>query len=80
LHFDRDGFLGEHRGFGVPVRRRILLGDTTITIRDSGAPMAGHETAIRCVGRGEFAKRFPATVPFSPGYGKRSRAAPAAPA
>jgi hypothetical protein len=74
LRFDETGFIGEHRGFGTPVRRHITLGETSIVIADSGLPERPGEAAIRCVGHAEFVARFPVSVPFSPGYGKRYRA------
>jgi hypothetical protein len=74
LAFGREGFVGEHRGFGAPVRRRIALSEHSITIHDSGSPIGANTASVRCVGRAEFLARFPTDVPFSPGYGKRYRA------
>jgi hypothetical protein len=71
LSFDDAGFLGEHRGFGRAVRRRIALGATTLTITDEGVPAA---EPVRLRGRAATAAHFAPAVPFSPGYGKRLRA------
>jgi hypothetical protein len=73
LAFHDGRFIGEHRGFGTPVRRAITLGGTSIKIHDSGAPIGADAGIVRCIGRREFATRFPIAVPFSPGYGKRYR-------
>jgi hypothetical protein len=73
LAFDDAGFVGEHRGFGAAVRRAVIIGETTIRIHDGGLPSGVDSRFIRCVGRREFAARFPCAVPFSPGYGKRYR-------
>jgi hypothetical protein len=73
LAFDDTGFIGEHRGFGTTVRRTVIVGETTIRIHDDGLPADPDTRFIRCVGRREFAARFPCAVPFSPGYGKRYR-------
>ncbi len=71
LAFDENGFVGEHSGFGQPVRRTIAIGVTSIMIHDQGASVVAD--VIRCVGRRALAVRFPPSVPFSPGYGKRYR-------
>ena len=71
LQFDETGFIGEHSGFGAPVRRRITIGETSLVIRHSGLPTMSGEGYVRCHGRTEFMARFPLSVPFSPGYGKR---------
>jgi hypothetical protein len=73
LAFDEAGFIGEHRGYDVVLRRQIILGETTITILDSGLPVAPGEEKIRCVGRSSTIARLASPVPFSPGYGKRHR-------
>jgi hypothetical protein len=73
LAFDDTRFIGEHRGFGTTVRRTVIVGETSIRIHDSGVPDDADTRLIRCVGRREFAARFPGAVPFSPGYGKRYR-------
>ena len=73
LAFHDGRFIGEHHGFGKPVRRTVTVGGASITIHDSGAPVAAETGVIRCVGRREFVARFPIVVPFSPGYGKRYR-------
>jgi hypothetical protein len=75
LAYHDGGFIGEHRGFGRPVRRTISIDATSIRIRDSGIPIAGDSEVIKCVGRHAFATRFPSPIPFSPGYGKRYRQA-----
>jgi hypothetical protein len=71
LAFDENGFVGEHIGFGQPVRRTITVSATSITIHDQGSMVAAD--VIRCIGRRALAARFPLAVPFSPGYGKRYR-------
>jgi hypothetical protein len=71
LAFGENGFVGEHTGFGQPVRRTITVSATSITIHDQGMPVVAD--VIRCVGRRALAARFPLAVPFSPGYGKRYR-------
>ncbi len=73
LVFDGTRFVGEHRGFGAPVRRTVTIGETTIKVHDSGIQADADARLIRCVGRREFVARFPGAVPFSPGYGKRYR-------
>jgi hypothetical protein len=73
LAFHDGRFVGEHRGYGKPVRRTITLGGTSIKIHDSGEPLGADTSLVRCVGRRELAARFPIAVPFSPGYGKRYR-------
>jgi hypothetical protein len=73
LRFDESGFIGEHSGFGAPIRRDITIGETSLVIRDSGLPIRPDEGYVRCHGRTEFVARFPLSVPFSPGYGKRYR-------
>lgn len=72
LAFSETEFLGEHRGFGRLVRRHVAIGAEAITIRDCGLPFDG-EPLLRCAGREAFLARFPAALPFSPGYGKRHR-------
>jgi hypothetical protein len=71
LAFGENGFVGEHTGFGQPVRRTITVSATRIAIHDQGLPVVAD--VIRCVGRRALAARFPLAVPFSPGYGKRYR-------
>ncbi|HZS83306.1 MAG TPA: heparinase II/III family protein [Stellaceae bacterium] len=73
LRFDENGFVGEHRGFGAIVRRHIVIGETTIVVRDCGLPFEESEARIRCVGQRALLARFPPAVAFSPGYGKRHR-------
>lgn len=73
LAFHDGRFVGEHHGFGRPVRRTISLGGTSVRIHDSGEPLGADDGIVRCVGRREFAARFPVAVPFSSGYGKRYR-------
>jgi len=68
--FHDAGFIGEHRGFGRPVRRIVVIGATSITIDDSFGPDGASDGPICCIGRQEFTARFPVAVPFSPGYGK----------
>jgi hypothetical protein len=73
IAFDDTGFTGEHRGFGMPVRRTIIIGSAGIIIEDSGEARRSDTETIRCLGRRDFLARFPVVVPFSPGYGKRYR-------
>jgi len=70
LHFDEDGFAGEHRGFGPPVRRDVILRDESIHIIDRGLPPEAAQHRGRCAGRDETRRHFRPDVPFSPGYGR----------
>ena len=70
LYFGDAGFAGEHRGFGVSVRRIVVLDDDMIVVRDMGLPGAERNDPIRCEGREAVRRCFGSSVPYSPGYGK----------
>lgn len=68
LHFGPEGFVGEHRGYGNPVTRVVLVEDDRVVIRDLGA-----EGEVLSVDGPERARNLllPQAPSFSPGYGKR---------
>lgn len=70
LYFGPHGFVGEHWGYGAPVRRRIALTDEGIVISDSGLPNAAPAGPVRCVGKCAMQRHFAIAVPCSPGYGE----------
>jgi hypothetical protein len=72
LRFDRDGFIGEHQGYGTPVRRTLRVEAERILVLDEGLPLATDDR-IELVGREATAAHFAPAVPYSPGYGKRWR-------
>ena len=69
LVFNQDRFVGEHLGFGPPVRREVRVTDDAIIVRDLGLP--GPAARRRAAGKAEARAAFAPSVPFSPGYGRR---------
>lgn len=69
LAFGPAGFLGEHHGYGTPVRRHVAVADNRIVVTDSGLPEG--ETSMVCATMTETRKVLGGTEAFSPGYGKR---------
>ena len=60
LHFDKEAFLGVHKGYGFPVYRLIEFGsEIVITDFSSGETLIPIEEVLKQV----------QAVPFSPGYG-----------
>ena len=74
LRFDATGFHGIHSGFGGPVYRTVAVNRGRIVIGDGpgsgpGTGAAGPDRTV--VGTPEALRAlFPASVQFSPGYGK----------
>ena len=66
LFFGPEGFLGEHRGYGTPVRRRVEILPDRLRVTDSGEGLALLAPALPPPGE-------VSAVPFSPGYGWRER-------
>ncbi len=69
LLFSDNRFIGEHRGFGSPVRREIEILDGRIAIRDSGTGILSGQTRLNS--RDAVRAYFRLSVSFSPGYGKK---------
>ena len=69
LFFDEDCFVGEHSGFGAPVRREVRVTDDAIIVRDSGLLQAAPRRRVE--DKDETRAAFSVSVPFSPGYGLR---------
>jgi hypothetical protein len=71
LSFSDGQFVGEHRGFGLVVKREVTVGDDTIVIRDR---IPGRTPFyIRLKDRDAVRNHFRSPVPLSPGYGRRFR-------
>lgn len=74
LRFDATGFHGVHSGFGGPVYRTIAVDGGRIVIGDgpgAGPGSGGAGRGRTVVGTPEALRAlFPASVPFSPGYGR----------
>jgi hypothetical protein len=73
LYFGEDGFVGEHVGYGTPVRRIVMLRDDEIAIHDQGLP--GAPQTMRLSGRAEVRRHFAPPVPVAIGYGRLKREA-----
>lgn len=72
-HFGMDGFVGEHRGYGFPVVRRVTVEDERVVVIDGG-PGSGTETVVVASLADVRRLLVPGAPPFSPGYGKRMEA------
>jgi hypothetical protein len=76
--FDAEGFLGSHQGYGDRITREIVLTRNEIILRDrtgKSDPASAPPLETVTLASPEEAKRyFGLTVPFSPGYGKISKA------
>ncbi len=70
LYFGPRGFIGRHRGYGVPVWRVVALEADAIVIRDALAAPAAGEPALRLE---PIVLPAPDAPPFSPGYGNVER-------
>lgn len=68
LRFTASDFVGRHHGFGMPVWRRVALGEGVILIEDAPADRES-ETVARSPD--DLARIWGLTLPFSPGYGLR---------
>ncbi len=66
LSFCPEGFLGEHHGYGSPVRRRVEILADRLRVTDWGRGLALLAPALPPHG-------FSSAVPFSSGYGWRER-------
>jgi hypothetical protein len=73
LLFRDDAFLGEHVGYGAPVRRMVTIEDRAVTVRDYGIPSDASTRVVRCDSPGSAQAAFDLRVPTSPGYGKLLR-------
>jgi hypothetical protein len=69
--FADNRFIGEHRGFGSVVRRKVEVLDDRILLQDSGTGIVPDQ--IRLSGQEAVQTHFRTDVPFSPGYGKKYR-------
>ncbi|MBI3447048.1 MAG: alginate lyase family protein [Magnetospirillum sp.] len=67
-HFGLDGFVGEHRGYGFTVTRRVVVEEDKVVILDSGLTVRGDQVARSAA---EARALTPQAPPFSSGYGKR---------
>jgi hypothetical protein len=76
LRFADHEFIGEHHGFGRPLRRMIAITANMITVCDFDPCGAASPGIVRCADPTSARAAFGMDVPFSPGYGKLLRRSP----
>jgi len=69
VYFHEDGFIGMHKGYGIPLNRFVSINEDSISVVESCAGV-GPDLDFG-IGLTEFRESAP---PFSPGYGLRLRA------
>jgi hypothetical protein len=69
VYFHEDGFIGMHKGYGIPLYRFVSINADSISVVESCAGV-GPDSNFG-IGLAEFRK---SAQPFSPGYGLRLRA------
>jgi len=68
VYFHEDGFIGMHKGYGIPLYRFVSINEDSISVVESCDGVAPDSNFG--IGFTEFRKSAP---PFSPGYGLRLR-------